>query len=81
MENKETYKVKNYMGESYDSGIPIELVDALSKLKEKMDEVSNGKYYCTPFIYSEDLKGISVGIVEVKNDGIHTKTPFYLTIK
>jgi hypothetical protein len=47
-----------------------------------MEQVSNGKYYCTPSMYyTDELEGVSVGIVEVNGDGTHIKTPFSLIIK
>ena len=84
MENtniSETYQVKNYDGDSYDTKLPIDLVEAFAKLKDMLSELSNGKYQCTPFVFNpNDGHGISTGIIEVKED-YHTKLPFYLTIK
>ena len=82
MENKETYQMVNYDGDSYDSKIPVELVESFLKMKEVMEQMSNGKYYCTPIMYyTDELEGVSVGIVEINGDGTHIKTPFSLIIK
>jgi hypothetical protein len=75
-----TYKVKNYSGEEYDTKIPVELVEAFAKLKEKLVEVSNGRYECTPFVFDPESQGLLTGIMEVKETH-HTKLPFYLCIK
>ncbi len=84
----ETYKLKFYTGSTFndenavfhDSGIPIELAEAFKLLKEKLYEVSNGVYDCSPFVFNPEIKGISTGIFETKN-GQMTKLPFYLIIK
>ena len=82
MENKETYQMVNFDGDSYDSKIPVELVESFLKMKEVMEQVSNGKYYCTPSMYyTDESEGVSVGIVEINGDGTHIKTPFSLIIK
>jgi hypothetical protein len=79
---KETYQMVNYDGDSYDSKVPVELVDAFLKMKQVLEQMSNGKYYCTPnMYYVDELEGVSVGIVEVNDDGTHIKTPFSLIIK
>jgi hypothetical protein len=81
MENKETYQMVNYDGDSYDSKIPVELVESFLKMKEVMEQMSNGKYYCTPSMYYTESEGVSVGIIEINGDGTHIKTPFSLIIK
>lgn len=75
-----TYKIKNYSGDEYDTGLPEELVETFNKLKEKLVEISDGKYQCTPFVYDPEAKGILTGIIENKGTH-HTKLPFYLCIK
>jgi len=82
MENKETYQMKNYHGDSYDSKIPVELAEVFFKIKEAVEEASNGKYYCTPSAYyTDESEGITVGIIEVNDNSVNVKTPFTLTIK
>jgi hypothetical protein len=81
MENKETYQLNSHDGEAFDSQVPIELVESFIMLKNKFEETSNGKYYCTPLVFEENEKGVSVGIIEIKDDGTHVKLPFNLAIK
>lgn len=81
MENKETYQLNSHDGEAFDSQVPIELVESFIMLKNKFNSTSNGKYYCTPLVFEENEKGISVGIIEIKDDGTHVKLPFNLAIK
>ncbi len=66
---------------SYDSGVPIDLFEAFSKLKEELVIKSNGTYEATPIIFDPNSAGggIMSGIIEVK-DGKHTKTEYVLTI-
>lgn len=77
---KETYQIANFDGENYDTKLPIELVEAFSKLKEKLVEVSNGRYQCTPFVFNPMTQGLSTSIIET-NENKTIKLPFYLSIK
>lgn len=79
--NTNTYQVKHYDSGSYDSKLPVDLVETFAKLKEMLSELSGGKYESTPFVYDpNETQGISAGIIEVK-DNYHTKLPFYLSIR
>jgi hypothetical protein len=82
----ETKKISVYspegeggLGKSYDTGVPIDLFDAFSKLKEELVIKSNGIYEATPIIFNPNELGVISGIIEVK-DGRHTKTEYVLTI-
>lgn len=77
---QKTYQLKTHDGEVFDSQVPIELAESFIVIAKKFEEISNGKYYCTPLVFEEE-KGLSVGIIEKKEDGIHIKLPFKLTIK
>jgi hypothetical protein len=76
---QKTYQLKTHDGEVFDSQVPIELAKSFIAVTKKFEETSNGKYHCTPLIFEEE-KGLSVGIIEVKDDGTHFKLPFNLTI-
>jgi hypothetical protein len=81
MEIKEIYQIKTFGGEEHDTQVPLKLAESFIVLKEKFEEISNGKYYCTPLVFEKNEKGVSVGIIEIKDDGTHVKLPFNLTIK
>lgn len=79
----ETKKISLYhpdgLGDSYDTGIPIDLYEVFSKLKEEMHNKSNGVFQCTPMVFNPNSPGASTCIVENKN-GQSRKTEYTITL-
>ena len=75
-----THKLVNHDGSSYDTKLPSDLVEHFNTLRKMLSEISNGKYDTTPLGYDPSVAGISVGIIEQKENH-NTKLPVYLSIK
>jgi len=65
--------------EFHDTGVPIDLFEAFSKIKEDLGNKSEGIYECTPMILDHNINGVAVGILE-KRDGITRKSEYTLTL-